>query len=187
MPRGQPHLQDSRWWAQSCSAAQPAAPGSVAKPLSVVEDSRGSVESLPLQGTPAMLQQLPAALAGSAAIGGSAKEPEPPATGGQQQSPSNIHCLYTTFARLHPSVSHRDSRVPQPQGLGLTEEGMIFAVVASGDHPLLSTQNLSMQGSWYHSPFHRQLPPAPWMAEASREQWLTRAQLPGAASPPDGK
>lgn len=52
-----------------------------------------------------MLQQLPAALAGSTAIGAAAKDPEPPAKGLQKQSPSNINCPNTTFARLHPSVS----------------------------------------------------------------------------------
>lgn len=56
-------------------------------PFSMVDDSRGSVQSLALQGTPAMLQQLPAALAGSAAIGGSCQRPGATSKGGPQAEP----------------------------------------------------------------------------------------------------
>lgn len=56
-------------------------------PFSMVDDSRGSVQSLVLQGTPAMLQQLPAALAGSAAIGGSCQRPGATSKEGPQAEP----------------------------------------------------------------------------------------------------
>lgn len=56
-------------------------------PLSMEDDSRGSVYSLALQGTPAMLQQLPAALTGSAAIGGGCQRHGATSKGGPEAEP----------------------------------------------------------------------------------------------------
>lgn len=67
---------------------------------------------------PAMLQQLPAALAGSAAIGGGCPKPRSHLAKGVRElrTPSRINCPDTTIAPLHVPASSQGPTSPQAPG-----------------------------------------------------------------------